>query len=196
MSRNEIWISFDWISSANHGFKVQLNLDTCHDFDDLKTQLMHKLHHHDLHKYGILINCDLVGENDRLGDILKDNSQKNPIIFVKISKNRDFLQVNEEEHFLVAKNRKYLWCSLDGYIPIKLSTYNCQKLEDLKSKLCCKLRKCKRKNHTCWQNGHELPLDTNLDEIKYNSFENPIVFCKKTNESKNFFENFANFFKF
>lgn len=86
MSLKEIWISFDWITAGNHSFSVQLDLDRCEDFDDLKTQLMHKLHNHDLHKYGILINGDLIGENEKLNSILDNNSKKNPIIFVRISK--------------------------------------------------------------------------------------------------------------
>ena len=86
MNSKDIWVTFDWILTANHVFLVQLDLKHCHDFDDLKTHLMHRIHKHDLHKYGLLTDGILVAENAELNTILKINSKKNPLIFFKIFK--------------------------------------------------------------------------------------------------------------
>lgn len=103
MNTSEVWISFDWISYVNHGFSVKLNLDNCHDLDDLKSHIMHKIHNHNLHKYGVITEGEFVEENQKLNLILKNNSQKNPLIFVKISKGESKLK-------LIIKNKNLFFC--------------------------------------------------------------------------------------
>lgn len=108
---------------------------------------------------------------------------------------KNFLNENEDDNFQEAKNKNYLWCSIDGYTPTKIKTCNCQNLQDVKTKLHKKFRKCDMKKKQCWLNGRELPLEMDLDQIDYNSFTNPIVFIKHTDESKNFLKTIFFLFK-
>lgn len=100
MNLREVWISFDWISHGNHGYPVKLNLKNCYDLDSLKTHLMRKIQNHSLHKYGVIIKGDFVYENEDLDFILKNNSQKNPLVFVKISKSELKVKIYNKQNLI------------------------------------------------------------------------------------------------